>query len=231
MSVRSLSFISGSRFHHFLFSTHAFFTRAISCVPASCPVSWALAFRRLQRSAAARISHNLSGSPELICFVSSATVHIEQHTTLRLPWVESGQQRVVPASGLCPGIRRFHDFGAPPQLGFSATSAVRRSSAFNIHSILMCPCQSSPFATSAVRRSSAFQTLTPSFHDHTALRTECRTRIASDLLAPASRHVSWGLGTSTPALRRSSGFCVRALHPTVCGTRRRRSPRTLAEAE
>ena len=42
-------------------------------------------------------------------------------------------------------VRRFHDFGAPPQLGFPATSAVRRSSAINIHSILVCPCQSSPF--------------------------------------------------------------------------------------
>ena len=156
--------------------THAFFTRAISCVPASCPVSWALAFRRLQRSAAARISHNLSGSPELIFRVVShcayrATHHAaftvgRKRSATRCPCVE-------PASW----IRHVHDFGAPPQLGFSATSAVRRSSAFQLS--LQAP-------------------------------TECRTRIASDLLAPASRHVSWGLGTSTPALRRSSGFCVRA---------------------
>ena len=78
------------------------------------------------------------------CFGAPAS-NLLLNTTLRLPWVESGQQRVVPASSLCPGFRRFHDFGAPPQLGFSATSAVRRSSAFNIHSILVCPCQSSPF--------------------------------------------------------------------------------------
>ena len=78
------------------------------------------------------------------------------------------------------------------------------------------------FTTSALRRSSDFPRLlrvvgAQLFNSHskrlpsvTALRTEFRTRVASDLLAPASPHVSWSLGTSTPALRCSSGFCVRA---------------------